>query len=112
MKMPKMKASYRSCCGGYDDGDDGGVDADDGGGAVDDDSPGRGWALPTQPWWEEKQLTLMFPAHGNASHFPAYCLNKTDFGQQALIFLMIAAKLFWHMNFRNATFWIASLGSE
>ena len=42
MKMPKMKASYRSCCGGYDDGDDGGVDADDGGGAVDDDSPGRG----------------------------------------------------------------------
>ena len=84
------------------------------GGAVDDDSPGRGWALPTQPWWEEKQLTLMFPAHGNgnASHFPAYCLNKTDFGQQALIFLMIASKLFWHINFRNATFRIASLGSE
>jgi hypothetical protein len=54
----------------------------------------------------------MFPAHGNASHFPAYCLNKTDFGQQALIFLMIAAKLFWHINFRNATFRIASLGSE
>lgn len=61
---------------------------------------------------KEKQLTLMFPAHGNASHFPAYCLNKTDFGQQALIFLMIAAKLFWHINFRNATFRIASLGSE